>query len=114
MSQQAARQKARRTAREFASRRRRELIERERRIVALAEEVMVAIAERDFAVAQAEARAGEALRRLVAEEHLAVSEALVWCGNVVPAREALRLRRLAELEKTTDSNANRMCIQRKA
>ncbi len=106
MSQQATRQKARRMAREFASRRRRELLEKERRIVALAEEVMVAIAERDFAVAQAEARAGEALRRLVAEEHLAVSETLVWCGNVVPAREALRLRRLAELIETTDSNAS--------
>ncbi|TGN65145.1 hypothetical protein EXE59_15130 [Nocardioides eburneiflavus] len=81
-------------------------MEREKRIVGLAEEVMVAIGERDFAVAEGEARAGEALRRLVAEEHLAISEALVWCGNVVPAREARRLRRLAEIADTSDSNAS--------
>lgn len=105
MSQQTARQRARRTARELASIRRRELIEREKRIVVLAEEVMVAIAERDLAIAEAEARAGEALRRLVAEEHLAFGDALVWCGNVVSAREARRLRRLAEIVDTTDSNA---------
>ena len=45
--------------------------------------VVLAIGERDVAVAEAEAQAGEALRRLVSEEHLAVSEALVWCGNAV-------------------------------
>jgi hypothetical protein len=106
MSQQTARQRARRTAREFASKRRRELIEKEKRIAALAEEVMVAIEERDLAIAESEARAGEALRRLVAEENLAVTEALVWCGNVVPEREARRLRRVAETVDTTASNAS--------
>ena len=106
MSQQTARQRARRTARDFAAKRRRELIEREKRIVALAEEVMVAIGERDVAVAEAEARAGEALRRLVSDEHLAISEALVWCGNAVSGQEARRLRRLADMVHTSDPNAS--------
>ena len=106
MSQQTARQRARRTARDFAAKRRRELMEREKRIVALAGEVMVGIGERDVAVAEAEGRAGEALTRLVSDEHLAISEALVWCGNAVSGQEARRLRRLAEIAATSGSNAS--------
>ena len=68
--------------------------------------VVLAIGERDVAVAEAEAQAGEALSRLVSEEHLAVSEALVWCGNAVSGQEARRLRRLAEIVDASGSNVN--------
>lgn len=95
MSQQAIKQKARRTAREMAERRRREREERERRVIDLAERVMVAIGERDAAVAETEKRAGEALRVLTEREGLSLGEAVEWCGETITVREATRLRRLA-------------------
>jgi len=96
MSQQTIKQQARRTAREMAEKRRRERAERERRLIDLAERVMVAIGERDAAVAETEKRAGGALRELTEVEGLSLSEAVEWCGETVTAREAKRLRRLAE------------------
>ena len=95
MSQQTIRQQARRTAREMAEKLRREREARERRVVNLAELVMVAIAQRDAAVAEAEMRAGEALRELTEREGLSLGEAVEWCGETVTVREATRLRRLA-------------------
>jgi len=99
MSQQTIRQQARRTAREMAEKRRRKRIERERRVVDLAEQVMVAIGQRDAAVAEAEKRAGEALRELTEREGLSLGEAVEWCGETVTVREATRLRRLAAVDR---------------
>ena len=98
MSQQTIRQQARRTAREMAEKRRREREERERRVVDLAEQVMVAIGQRDAAVAEAEKRAGEAMRELIEVEGLSLGEAVEWCGEAVTVREATRLRRLAAVD----------------
>jgi hypothetical protein len=94
MSQQSIRQQARRTAREVGQRRRRERAEREARTIELAEKVMVAIGERDAAVAEAEMRAGAALRQLTDVEGLSLAEAVEWCGEALSAREVKRLRRL--------------------
>ena len=95
MSQQTIKQQARRTAREMAERRRREREERERRVIDLAEQVMIAVGERDAAVAEAEKRAGEALRELTEREGLSLGEAVEWCAETITVREATRLRRLA-------------------
>ena len=105
MSQQTIRQQARRTAREMADRRRRERAERERRVVDLAEQVMVAIGQRDAAVAEAEKRAGEALRELTEVEGMPLGEAVEWCGETVTVREATRLRRLAVVEQDVSASA---------
>ena len=96
MSQQTIKQQARRTAREMAERRRLARVEKERRMTDLAEHVMVAIGERDQAVAAAEARAGEALREWTEAEGLTLAEMVEWCGGLLTAREAARLRRLAD------------------
>jgi hypothetical protein len=96
MSQQTIRQQARRTAREMAAKRRRERAKRERRLIDLAEQVMVALGERDAAVTETEKRAGIALRELTHVEGLSLSEAITWCGQTMTAREAARLRRLAD------------------
>lgn len=95
VSQQTIRQQARRTARDMATRRRRERDERERRVIDLAKRVIVAIGERDAAVTETERRAGEALRELTEREDLTLGESVEWCGGTITAREARRLRRLA-------------------
>lgn len=99
ISQQTIRQRARRTTREMAGERRREREERERRVVDLAEQVMVAIGQRDVAVAEAEKRAGEALRELAEVKGLSVGEAVEWCDETVTVREATRLRRSATVDR---------------
>lgn len=96
--QQTIRQQARRTAREVAERRRLARIEKERRMTDLAERVMVALGERDQAVAAAEARSGEALREWTEVEGLTLAEMVEWRGGLLIAREAARLRRLADEE----------------
>lgn len=96
MSQQTTKQSARKTAREMVERRRRARIERERRIEDLAVQVVTAIVERDEAVAQAEQRAGAALRELTGVEGLSLAEAVEWCDEQVSAKEATRLRRLLD------------------
>jgi hypothetical protein len=58
--------------------------------------VLVAIRERDAAVADAERRAGQALREMTEDEGLSVREAVEWCGDEITTREATRLRRLAK------------------
>ncbi|RHW23727.1 hypothetical protein D0Z08_28375 [Nocardioides immobilis] len=77
----------------MVERRRRARIERERRIEDLAVQVVTAIVERDEAVAQAEQRAGAALRELTDVEGLSLAEAVEWCDEQVSAKEATRLRR---------------------
>jgi len=96
MGQQSIRQEARRAALDVASKRRRERAEREKRLEDLAVRVLVAMRERDAAVADAERRAGKALREMTEDERLSVREAAEWCGDEITTREATRLRRLAE------------------
>jgi hypothetical protein len=95
VGQQSVRQAARRAALDVQSRRRRERAEREKRLEALAVRVLVAVRERDAAVAQADRRAGQALREMTDAEGLSVREAAQWCGDELSSREATRLRRLA-------------------
>jgi hypothetical protein len=96
MGQQSIRQAARRAALDAQSKRRRQRAEREKRLEDLAVRVLVAVGERDAAVADAERRAGEALREMTEDEGLSVREAVEWCGDEITTREATRLRRLAE------------------
>jgi len=112
MSQQTIRQQARRTAREMAEKRRREREERERRVIDLAEQVMVAIGQRDAAVAEAEKRAGEALRELTEVEGLSLGEAVEWCGETVTVREATRLRRLCAVDQDDSVPATTATVER--
>jgi hypothetical protein len=96
MGQQSIRQEARRAALDVQSKRRRERAEREKRLEDLAVRVLVAMRERDAAVADAERRAGQALREMTEDEGLSVREAVEWCGDELTTREARRLRCLAE------------------
>jgi len=96
MGQQSIRQEARRTALDMQSKRRRERAEREKRLEDLAVRVLVAIAERGAAVADADRRAGNALREMTEDEGLSVREAVEWCGGEITTREATRLRHLIQ------------------
>ncbi len=100
MGQQSIRQEARRAALDVQSKRRRERAEREKRLEALAVRVLVAVRERDASVADAERRAGQALREMTEDEGLSVREAVEWCGDEITTREATRLRRLTEGDVT--------------
>ena len=95
MSQQSARQEARRSALDAQAARRKERADRERRLEGLAVAVLTALGERDGAVKNAERRAGEALRAMSEDEGLSVREAVDWCGTGITVREVTRLRRLA-------------------
>jgi hypothetical protein len=97
MSQQTMRQKARRDARSVTSKRRAALLERAKRLEDLAVQVMTAVGERDAAVAEAEQRAGNALREMTTVEGVTLREAVEWCGDQIGVREATRLRRLVEV-----------------
>jgi len=101
MGQQSIRQAARRAALDAQSKRRRGRAAREKRLEDLAVRVLVAVRERDAAVAEAERRAGEALREMTEDEGLSVREAVEWCGDEITTREATRLRRIVE-----DNGAN--------
>lgn len=98
MGQQSIRQEARRVALDVQSKRRRERAEREKRLEELAVRVLVAVRERDAAVADADGRAGKALRDMTEDEGLSVREAVEWCGDEITTREATRLRRLAQVD----------------
>jgi len=95
MSQQTIKQRARRQALEVAAGQRRERAERERRLQDLVVRVLTAVGERDAAVAEAERRAGAALRQMTGAEGLTLREAVAWCGEEISVREATRLRQLA-------------------
>jgi hypothetical protein len=94
MSQQSARQAARRAALGAQAARRKQRADRERRLEALAVAVLTALGERDALVRDAERRAGQALRTMSAEEGLSLREAVDWCGGGVTVREIARLLRL--------------------
>ena len=102
MGQQSIRQGARRAALDVQSKRRRERAEREKRLEDLAVRVLVAVGERDAAVADAERRAGEALREMTDDERLSVREAVEWCGDAITTREATRLRRLTDDDRVCE------------
>jgi hypothetical protein len=96
MSQQSARQAARRSALDAQAARRKERAEPERRLECLAVEVLTALGERDAALRESERRAGEALRMMTDDEGLSFREASDWCGSgAVTVREVARLRRHA-------------------
>jgi hypothetical protein len=95
MSQQSVRQAARRSAMNSQAARRRTRADRERRLEGLAVEVLTALSERDWAVRDAERRAGEALRTMTDDEGLSVRDVADWCGSGITVREVTRLRRLA-------------------
>ena len=93
---QSVRQAARRAVLDAQSARRRERAEREQRVEALVVEVMVAVRERDAAIGSAEARAGDALDRMVQRERLTVREVVDWCADgALTSREVARLRAVA-------------------
>jgi hypothetical protein len=96
MGQQSIRQEARRAALDVQSKKRRERAEAEKRLEGLAVRVLVAVRERDAAVADAERKAGQALREMTENEGLSMREAVEWCGDEITSREATRLRRLVE------------------
>jgi hypothetical protein len=106
MGHQSIRQEARRAALDAQSKRRRERAEREKRLEDLAVRVLVALRERDAAVADAERRAGEALRGMTGDEGLSVREAVQWCGGEITTREATRLRRIAEDDQMGEHKAD--------
>ena len=93
---QSVRQAARRAVLDAQSARRRDREERELRVEALVVEVLVALRERDAGIAAAEARAGNALDRMVQRERLTVREVVDWCAEGgVTSREVARLRAVA-------------------
>jgi len=96
MGQQSIRQAARRAALDAQSKRRQARAEREKRLEDLAVRVLVVVREREAAVADADRRAGTALRDMTVGEGLSVREAVKWCGDETTTREATRLRRMAE------------------
>jgi hypothetical protein len=98
MSQQTIKQRARRQALDMAARRRRERTEREKRLQDLVVQVLTALGERDVAIAATEKRAGAALRQMTEVEGLTLREAVQWCGEEIPVREATRLRHLTDDE----------------
>ena len=93
---QSVRQAARRAVLDSQSARRRDREERELRVEALVVEVLVAVRERDAAIGSAEARADDALDRMVQRERLTVREVVDWCADgALISREAARLRAVA-------------------
>ena len=93
---QSVRQAARRAVLDAQSARRRERAERAQRVKVLVVDVLVAVKERDAAVGSAEARAGDALDRMVQRERLTVREVVEWCADgALTSREVARLRAVA-------------------
>src|SRR5688500_5870951 len=75
MSQQSARQAARRSALDAQAVLRKQRADRQRRLEGLAITVLTALGERDAAVRDAERRAGQALQMMTEDEGLSVREA---------------------------------------
>jgi len=94
VSQQLARQAARRSVFEIQVALRRERADRERRLEGLAVAVLTALGERDAFVRGAGQRAGQALRTMTGDEGLSLRETVDWCGSGITVREITRLLRL--------------------
>jgi transposase len=93
------RQQARRSAAERVARLRQQRADLVKEREGLSAEVMTALAERDALIADAERRAGTALKALVSSG-LSLSEPTVWCD--LGDKDAARLVRLAA--KTTSTS----------
>lgn len=98
MSQQTARQQARRRALDAQARVRIRRAEQDKRRSALTLQVVQVLAERDATVVACEKRAGQALVKLTSEEGLTLRDAVQWCGEDLTSREAARLRRLGQID----------------
>lgn len=92
------RQQARRSAAERVARLRQQRADLVKEREGLSAEVMTALAERDALIADAERRAGTALKALVSSG-LSLSEPTVWCD--LGDKDAARLVRLAATTTTT-------------
>lgn len=103
MGQQTIKQRARQQAATLAAEHRRERAAREKRLQDLAVQVFTAVGERDAAVAQYEQAVGAALQQMTEVEGLTLREALDWCGDQVPTREATRLRQIDQVEQAADA-----------
>lgn len=68
----------------------------QRRVSDLGVTVSVALAQRQESVTACEQRAGQALAVMTEQEGLSLREAARWCGAGMTAREAGRLRQLAD------------------
>lgn len=98
MSQQTARQQARRQALDAQTRARIRRVEQDKRRITLARQVVQALSERDATIVVFEKRAGHALGKLTGEQGLTVRDAAQWCGGTLTTREASRLRQLAQVD----------------
>lgn len=103
MAQQTIKQRARQQAATLAAQHRRERAEREKRLQDLAVQVLTAVGERDAAVEQYEQNVGAALQQMTEDEGLTLREALDWCGDQVPMREATRLRQIDQDGQADDT-----------
>ena len=92
------RQQARRSAAERVARLRQQRADLVKKQEGLSAEVMAALAERDALIADAERRAGTALKALVSSG-LSLAEASVWCH--LNGKNAAWLLRLAATTTTT-------------
>ena len=99
MAMNESRQQARRSAAERVARLRQQRAELVKKQEELSATVMTALAERDAVIADAERRAGAALKEL-ASSGLNLAEAAQWCDLV--GKEAARLVRLAAQPATGD------------
>lgn len=93
---QSVRLEARRAAMAAQARRKQEAETRDRRRRDLAIKVVIGLKERDAY----ELQAARALRSLVEEEKLTMSEAIQWCGGELTRAQGSRLKGLAIAEAT--------------
>jgi hypothetical protein len=96
------RQQARKSAAERVARLRQQRADLVKKQEGLSAVVMTALAERDALIADAERRAGIALKALVSSG-LSLAEATVWCD--LDGKDAARLLRLAPTTSTTSGES---------
>jgi len=96
------RQQARKSAAERVARLRQQRADLVKKQEGLSAEVMTALAERDALVADAERRAGTALKALVSSGH-GLAEATLWCD--LGDKDAARLVRLAATTTTASGES---------
>ncbi len=98
ISQQMARQAARRRALDTQAQVRIRRAEQDKRRRALTLQVVQALAKRDATTLACEKRAGQALVKLTGEEGLTLRDAVQWCGEDLTSREVARLRQLGQVD----------------
>ena len=113
MNRQQIRQAARKKALESQEGRRRERAAQDKRLEGLAVDVLVAVAERAEAIAEAEHRAGVAVR-LMLEEGISASIVAQWCGDTVSAREVRRLAHFMHVEDEAHAESEPVAVSSKS